>query len=264
MAINRLKLDFKLETTDERNKFVEAYLQDPQFISRPPTSEELEMIGNYILWGKNPETGLNAQQEGSVTIDTKHKTWDKAEAQVESLDELMELPTFNEATLNPLHAVPTKVVKETFSRKEALAKCPEHLVPTLTDLFRRIDELDLALNYYDLEHGRRKNPPRPELLAAFTEEEQQALAASASTWNQFQYLKRRHLLVELRREQYTLRDSYREPVMITGIHIVDPNDHSLTLGEEIAILPLGLVEAKPVGKLIFVSEDKLLPTSYDD
>lgn len=264
MAINRLKLDFKLETTDERNKFVEAYLQDPQFISRPPTSEELEMIGNYILWGKNPETGLNAQQEGSVTIDTKHKTWDKAEAQVESLDELMELPTFNEATLSPLHAVPTKVVKETFSRKEALAKCPEHLVPTLTDLFRRIDELDLALNYYDLEHGRRKKPPRSELLALFTEEEQQALAASASTWNQFQYLKRRHLLVELRREQYTLRDSYREPVMITGIHTVDPNDHSLTLGEEITILPLGLVEAKPAGKLIFVGEDKLLPTSYDD
>lgn len=60
MAINRLKLDFKLETSDERNKFIEAYLQEPQFISRPPTSEELEMIGNYILWGKNPKTGLNA------------------------------------------------------------------------------------------------------------------------------------------------------------------------------------------------------------
>lgn len=264
MAINRLKLDFKLETSDERNKFIEAYLQEPQFISRPPTADELEMIGNYILWGKNPKTGLNAQQEGSVTIDTKHKTWDKTDTQVESLDELMELPTFNEAALNPLYRVPTKVVKETFSRKEALAKCPKHLVPTFTDLFRRIDELDLAINYYDLEHGRRKNPPRPELLALFTKEEQEALAAGARTWNQFNYLKHRHLLVDLRREQYTLRDSYREPVVMTSIHIVDPNDHSITLGEEIPVLPLGLVEARPAGKLIFVGEDKLLPTSYSE
>ena len=59
-----------------------------------------------------------------------------------------------------------------FSRKEALAKCPDYLRESFVDLFRRIDELDLTINYYDLAHGRRKNPPRPELVARFTPEEQ--------------------------------------------------------------------------------------------
>ena len=220
-------------------------------------------MGNYILWGKDPETGLNAQQEGSVVIDTKHGTWDKS-ANVDSLDELMELPTFNEAALDPLYVVPTKVVKETFSRKEALAKCPDHLVPTLTDLFRRIDELDLALNYYDLEHGRRKNPPRPELLALFTEEEQQALETEAGTWNQFQYLKKRHLLVDLRREQYTLRDSYKPLIVAAGIKHIDPVDRTPIIGSDIEVLPLGLCKPNPIGNLVFVCPEELLPGYYTD
>lgn len=261
---NRLKLDFKLQTSTERIAFLHEYLQQPQFVTKPPTEEELEMMGNYILWGKDPKTGLNAQQEGSVIIDTKHKTWDRTENQVESLDELMELPTFNEAALDPLYVVPTKVTKETFSRKEALATCPEHLVPTFTDLFRRIDELDLALNYYDLEHGRRKNPPRPELLALFTEDEQKALEAEAGTWNQFQYLKKRHLLVDLRREQYTLRDSYKPLIIAAGIKHIDPIDRTPKIGSDIEVLPLGLCNPNPVGELIFVCPEELLPGHYTE
>jgi hypothetical protein len=121
----------------------------------------------------------------------------------------MESPTFNEACVMPLDAVaPTKVKREVFSRKEALAKCPDYLNETFANLFRRIDELDLTINYYELAHNRRKNPPREELLHRFTEEEQQALAEKATHWNQYRYLKMRHELVELRREQYTLRDSF--------------------------------------------------------
>ena len=45
-------------------------------------------MSNYLLWGKDPETGLNAKQAGIVDIETKHGTWDKDS--VESLDELLE------------------------------------------------------------------------------------------------------------------------------------------------------------------------------
>jgi hypothetical protein len=133
MATNRLQLDFSLTTNEERVAFLEQYLRQPQFISRPPTTDELETMGNYVLWGKDPTTGLNAKQEGYVDIATKHDTWDKSE--VESLDGLMEQPTFNEATLQPLTAVPLKQKREVFSRKEALAKCPDYLQQTLLDLF---------------------------------------------------------------------------------------------------------------------------------
>jgi hypothetical protein len=129
------------------------------------------MMGNYLLWGKDPTSGLNAQQEGLLTIDTKHNTWSK-DATVDSLDGLLENPMFNENTMRPLNAVPNKIKREVFSRKETLAQCPEYLHSTFVDLFQRIDRIDLGINYYDLAHNRRINPPRPELLAAFSPEEQ--------------------------------------------------------------------------------------------
>ena len=205
---NRLKLDFSLNTSDERINFINEYIQQDQFTTKPPTEDELEMMANYILWGKNPKTGLNAQQENGCIIETKHNTWTRDNT-VESLDGLLENPVFNEATLRPIDAVPTKIKREVFSRKEALAECPDYLTETFVNLFRAIDELDLRINYYDLAHGKRKNPIRPELLNQFTEEERLAAESAAASWNQFKYLKMRHQLVEMRQEQYTLRDSFK-------------------------------------------------------
>lgn len=188
---NRLQLDFKLTTTDERTAFLEEYLRRPEFIKRPPTNEELETMGNYLLWGKDPITGLNAKQTGLIDLETKHGTWDK-NTNTESLEGLMESPTFNEASLIQMGTVPTKTVREVFSRKEALAKCPDYLRDTLLDLFQRIDELDLLINYYELAHNRRKNPPRDQLLTKFTEEQQVAFQEEVTHWNQYKYLKMRH------------------------------------------------------------------------
>ena len=135
-SANRLRLDFTLTTNEERVAFLNEYLTRPEFVKRPPTNEELETMGNYLLWGKDPVTGLNAQQEGFVEIETKHCTWDK-NGNTESLEGLMESPTFNEASLLPLEtAAPIKVKREVFSRKEALAKCPDYLRETFVNLFR--------------------------------------------------------------------------------------------------------------------------------
>lgn len=65
--------------------------------------------------------------------------------------------------------------KETFSRSQARKTAPPHLLEELERLWERIDRLDLLLNYYDLSHGRRQDPPRDLLLKRFSEEEQQSL-----------------------------------------------------------------------------------------
>ena len=106
---NRLQLDFKLVTTEERAAFLEQYLRQPQFTTRPPTEDELETMGNYVLWGKDPATGLNAKQSKLIDIETKYKTWDK-NSNTESLEALMEMPTFNEGALTAIgSAVVTKI-----------------------------------------------------------------------------------------------------------------------------------------------------------
>ena len=85
MAFNRLKLDFSLDSTEERLNFVESYLPTIDFELTP---HESETLSDYILWGKNSNTGLNAQQEGIVKL----KEW--APAQVDSIEGLIETPGF--------------------------------------------------------------------------------------------------------------------------------------------------------------------------
>lgn len=260
---NRLKLNFKLNTNAERAAFLEEYLQQPEFIKRPPTEEELETMGNYLLWGKDPITGLNAKQEGICDIETKHGTWDKS-SNIESLEGLMESPSFNEANLFALGTAPLKHSREVFSRSEALAKCPEYLTETFKELFRQIDELDLAINYYDLSHNRRTKPPRDQLLNKFTTEEQLDLQEKVSHWNQYKYLKMRHHLVELRREQYTLRDSFA-PVIVCEAQsipltpLADPE-----MDCDIPVLPLGLKGNTTIHRYIFRKWEDIIPANYNE
>ena len=261
MAQNRLHLDFSIESQMDRSQFITNYLEEPQFKTKPPTSDELETIGNYILWGKNAD-GLNAKQEGLVPLETRHKTWD--DSNVESLDGLMESPTFNEASLSPLTGVVYKTKREVFSREEALKKCPDYLVPTFRDLFRRIDELDLTINYYDLAHNKRKNPPRPELLRKFTEEEQLSLEQKASTWNQYHYLKRRHELVELRREQYSLRDTYiHTPLPTAASPTFATVERTADFDADIEVLPLG-IHGNLMTPLLFRPWEEIIPARYTE
>ena len=261
---NRLQLDFKLTTTDERADFLNEYLQRPEFVKRPPTEDELETMGNYLLWGKDPVTGLNAKQAGLCDIETKHGTWDK-NSNIESLEGLMESPTFNEASLLPLEMVaPIKVKREVFSRKEALSKCPDYLVDTFKSLFQQIDELDLTINYYELAHNRRKNPPRDELLNKFTPEEQATLEERASHWNQYKYLKMRHQLVELRREQYTLRDSYQQTILSQETPAPYFPYEEPVLDVDIEVLPLGVRRNQGVGAYLFRNWEDVIPANFSE
>ena len=257
---NRLKLDFSIQSTDGRRDFVNEYITQPQFQRIPLTSDELETIANYILWGKDPD-GLNVTQRGEIQIETRNKTWQRDDT--ESLDALMESPTFSEASLRRPTEARTRIAREVFDRKKTLNECPTHLIPVFEDLFKRIDTIELMLNYYEFSHGRRKEPPRAALLKRFTQEELANAETAASKWNQFKYLKQRHLIVELRREQFTLRDTYiekhvRHTPVEPEIEPVDPD-----LDAEIPVFPLGL-KTGPIGAMLFKSEQDLNPSTYSD
>lgn len=200
------------------------------------------MMGNYILWGKNPESGLSIAKEAGLSIDTKHKTWSRDN--IESLDELMESPAFNEAALSVYAQTQYRKPKEVFSRKEALEKCSPEMRQSFIDLFREIDRADLAITYYEIDHGKRTKEPRETLLAAFSEEERAKLREQASHWNQYRYLSMRHQLVDLRREQYSLRDAHQQTMFVADISdYVPPPDVDFDAG--IPVLPLGAYHSNP-------------------
>lgn len=255
--MNRLHLNWELASSDERAQFLQSYLASIDF---EPTSAELETCADYVLWGKD-STGFNASQAGDILLEGKSKTWTR-DKKIESLDALIECPTFNEQTLKRA-PVPTAAKRTVFSRNKALAQCPPHLVDTFKALFRSIDELDLAINLYDIAHGRRTKPPRQELEERFTEDERAQLEQSAAKWTQRKYLQKRHLLVELRREQYTLRDTYVSAVMRETLPEPEPIEEPPQFGLDVPVFPLGHVDEKDAA-LVFRGDEDLNPFAYSE
>ena len=260
MAQNRLHLDFTISGTNERKDFVDHYVQRPEFLYKPLTEDELETIANYILWGKDQD-GLNCTQRGEIQIETRNKTWQRDDT--ESLDAMMESPTFNEASLRRPTEARTRIQREVFDRQRALQECPAHLVPVFEELFTRIDKLELSIHFYEFAHGRRKEEPRAALVKRFTESEVEAAKQIASKWNQFKYLKQRHLIVELRREQFTLRDSYIEKHLRHTPPEPDLDPVHLDFDAEIPVYPIGLV-GTPFSNLIFKPAADLNPFTYTE
>ena len=255
MACTRLRLDFSLNTREERTNFLHKYLESETFVQNPPNEEELEMMGKYLLWGKNEKTGKTAKEEG-LHLETRHGTWD--DSPVDSLDQLLEQPTFSETQISALGTTHFRTKKQTFSREEALAKCPDDLREQLLLLFRHIDELELQIGFYELKHGKRKKELRPELLRKFTEEEQCTMREKIEHWNQYRYLNKRHELVELRREQYTLRDSFVKTSFSQSTEQFTPNE-DFDFDAGIEVLPLGIKHNSPISSLVFRTWRELVP-----
>lgn len=255
MAKNRLHLAWELETSEERSEFVQQYIQKIE----NPTSDELETIANYILWGKEKD-GPSVVEDGYIELETKNKTWTRTPP--ESLEALMESPTFNELAFQPLETPRTKVPRQVFSREEALERSTGILRESFLDLFHRIDSLDYQIAYYEFTHNKRRNPPRESLVARLAQDELLRLERNADSWNQWAYLKRRHLLVELRREQYTLRDSYA-PQILTSPSLEPAEVEPPPVFEvEYPVFPVGLFNDTPEAAAIFRPRGELWPGNF--
>lgn len=259
---NRLNLNFNLTYIDERRDFVEEYLTKPQFESKPPTPSELETIANYILWGKERSTNRNIVQDGSIQIATRAGLWDANAAKVESLDNLLTQPGFTEQQILSTEAPKYKYPKETFSRSTARRTASPEALAILEQLWKEIDSLELELNYYDLMHGKRTKPPREELLSLFDESAQQSLKESAAHLNQFQYLKKRHLLVELRREQYTIKDLYRPIKSLHSAPSTQLSQSISTIETDYPVAPIGLIGGLSIQERLFPKDRYPIPSDF--
>jgi hypothetical protein len=131
---NRLKLDFTLNTNEERASFINTYLAQEPFVSSPPTEEELETCANYILWGKDPLTQKNSKQTKEIQLQSKYGTWDAQSD--ESLEGLMDTPGFSESFLKPISAPAAKISKVVFSRQDARKNAPPHILSQLETLWQ--------------------------------------------------------------------------------------------------------------------------------
>ena len=254
---NRLNLDWTLSTSKERSNFIQQYINTDIFQKKPPSEEELETMANYLLWGQD-EDGLNPDQRKEIQMPRKNSTW--VTQNFESLEELLESPTFSETNLHKLGANAPKKVREVFSREKVRQNTTLEERVQFEELWREIDRTELLTNFFEVERGKRKKPPRKELLEEFSKEETKALEEKSKKLTQFQYLRLRHLLVELRRQQYTLGDSIFTTIMGSqesrGFSAPkEPPDFDI----DVPVLPLGVQE-----ELVFKDFEELLPENFSE
>ena len=239
---NRLKLDFSLESAQDRINFINSYIV--QFDDL--TNTEAQKIADYLLWGKTEEGVALGKDAGLETRWTKTND-------VESLDAVLENPALTNTQLYSLNdATVLKKSREVFSRAEARKEAPEFLRETYENLWKTIDTIELELNFYEIRVGKREKPPREELIKKFTDEEIKTIKARSQELNQYNYLKLRHRIRELRTEQFTIRDSYRGSFNITQ-SIYAPKNRSIAFDCDVEVYPLGLKESI-LGDLIFKEE----------
>lgn len=215
-----------------------------------PTPEELEMCANYVLWGKEPD-GKSIVQKKFVEIETRKKTWTKTPP--ESLDGLLEDPSFSENLIYHRGEPGTRIPSPRFNREKELARAPKNLIPIFKDLFKEIDQLDYITSFAGLSHQKRKAPIREELINRFTPKERASLEEQANHLTPFKLLKFRHLLVELRQQQYALKDLYA-PLLQKDVESLLPRlnpEIDLTFDADIKVFPLGIIGQTEVSQLLF-------------
>jgi hypothetical protein len=272
MNKNRLRLDWSITQATDRSRFINDYVQQKIFREKAPTEEELETMANYVLWGQDAD-GKNPDQRKEIELPRRQTTW--APSTVDSLDEHKESPTFSEASVHKLGTVPVlKKAKTTFSRSETRKTAPDHLLPLFEELWERIDYIDLIIGLYEERTGKRSGPPREELLRRTSTEILNEARAVSETLNQRTYLKKKHELVELRREQYTLRDAYAETKTLHQNNKGTPEpvaEEERVFGEEIPVFPLGLVDVeenvesgRPKIRTFWVGKEELVPENFSE
>lgn len=247
---NRLKLNFQLESVEERQQFLDIYLNREEFQKAPLTQKELQTISDYLLWGKDYK-GNSVGKD--LNLKTKNGTWDR-ERKIESIEELSEQINFNENSFKQLTdlSVKIKVKKKPFSREEALYEAPPFILLQLKRLWRQIDETDLIINFYEVINHKRKIPIRKELLQRFPRQELKKIYQKSKKLEPYEYLKKKHLLVELRKEQFLLKDSYTIKINSKPNYYAPPREKDFFTFPK--VFPFGTKSSNKIGRLLFNRE----------
>lgn len=196
-------LDFSIETSEERISHINEVLES---LERRPSNDDLETMANYILYGRDKVEGQNSVQKKLVQIDEKrYNSYSTMADKVLSLESFMENPLFTENEMRPYDDKRIYTKKTQQIRRNRIVDGIEvdpgdGDIPGMRELWAAIDARSRVL---DIANG---------II--------EPLAGDEIPHNKYHIYKMKHQLIDMRRHQYYLRDSYKPTIHF--LHVQRP------------------------------------------
>ena len=188
----KYSLDYSIQRDCQR---VAAIADILDTLQTDPTPAQLQQMGSYILYGKD-ENGLNAAKRGEImTNNTRYQSYRKKEDKNMSLDELLDKPTADQQSLRDMtqkrtYTVPKQTIaRPRYSKSGELIDPGDSDIPGMTDLWDSIDRLERTIATYKGQLAPTEDTPQLN--------------------SDYRLYQLKHWLIDLRRHQYYLKDSYK-------------------------------------------------------
>ena len=195
-------LDYSIERDVDRVRAVKDILDQ---LPTDPTQTELEQMGSYILYGKD-ENGKNAVQRGETYDGNSRRfnSFKKTEDKVLSLDEVLDNPLADQQKLRPAHERYVYVSRKTTIKRPKYNKKTGELIdigdgdiPGIQTVWDSVDRLEHWIAILE-----KKIPP-----------DETTTVIEVDSYRLYQL---KHQLIDLRRHQYYLKDSYKPTLHFQG------------------------------------------------
>lgn len=196
-------LDFSLGDASARQKLVDGVLQALEKSGRKPNQKDLDLLSNYILCGEDPD-GYNPVRSKDIEL-VGYST--PARPKEQSLEALVESPTFSESLF---HQGPTRYTIPKPNLERASFDPSLGVAPISQNNATRATQPNQQSN--------EKPSPALECMRALwkrIDRLDDAIANPGLTSQQTYHL--RKLLLELRREQYTIGDFIKPQIQLHSV-----------------------------------------------
>ena len=186
----KYSLDFSIQRDSDRLRAVQEILDT---MDTDPTATELEQMASYILYGKD-ENGQNSiQRNETIDKDKRYKSYKTKDDKVQSLDEIMEAPGFDEQQVRSAYkrdsytAPKPTINRPKFDKDGNMIDPGDSDVPLMREQWEIIDRWQHML---DVAQG--KVPPQ----------ENDTIISDP-----YRIYQLKHNLIDIRKHQYYLKDS---------------------------------------------------------
>lgn len=194
-------LDYSIERDTDR---VAAVVDKLDQLSSEPTQSDLELMADYILYGKD-ENGLNAFKRGELTNgQTRFNSFKTKDDKLESLEAITDNPLSDQQDLK------TELKRDIYMKKVRNINRPKYNkktgemvdagdsdIPFMTQLWESIDTLERWIGVLE-----GKLPPQP----------------GDEVFNDsYRLYQLKHILIDLRRHQYYLKDFYKPTIYFLNL-----------------------------------------------